>query len=98
MAAKPISFVQGALFQLVNPKAWTVALIVTVTYTNPGDYLPSLVLMIAVFAAVNLPSISVWAASGVALRRLIGDRRKVAMFNYIMALLLVGSMAYVLLG
>jgi len=95
---KPISFLQAALFQLVNPKAWAVALIVTVSYTDPDNYLASLVLMILIFAVVNLPSISVWAVSGVALRGIIGHGRRVAVFNTIMALLLVGSMIPVLLG
>ena len=95
---KPISFVQAALFQLVNPKAWAVALIVTVSYTNPDRYLASLILMILIFAVVNLPSISVWAGSGVVLRRFIGDGHKLVMFNILMAFLLVGSMMPVLFG
>lgn len=95
---KPISFLQAALLQLVNPKAWAVALIVTVSYTDPDNYLPSLGLMIVLFAVVNVPSISVWAVSGVALRRLIGGGRVVVYFNVGMALLLVGSMIPVLMG
>lgn len=96
--ARPISFLQAALFQVVNPKAWTVALIVTVSYTNPDSYMPSLVLMILVFAMINLPSISVWAVSGVALRQVLGAGQRVAVFNIVMALLLIGSMIPVLLG
>ncbi|WP_282609498.1 LysE family translocator [Pelagibius sp. Alg239-R121] len=96
--AQPISFIQAALFQLVNPKAWAVALIVTVSYTNPDNYLTSLVLMILLFAIVNLPSISVWAISGVALRLVLGEGRRIALFNLAMAILLVGSMIPVLLG
>ena len=95
---KPISFVQAAFLQLVNPKAWAVALIVTVSYTNPDNYLTSLILTILIFAAVIFPSISVWAISGVVLRRVMGDGRRVVMFNILMALLLVGSMIPVLLG
>ena len=95
---KPISFFHAALFQLVNPKAWAVALIVTVSYTNPDRYLTSLILMILIFAVVNLPSISVWAVSGVVLRRIMGGGRRVVVFNILMALLLVGSMMPVLLG
>lgn len=95
---RPISFVQAALFQLVNPKAWAVALIVTASYTNPGNYLASLILLIAVFAVVNMPSISVWAISGVALRRLLAKGRRIAIFNVTMAVLLVASMLPVLLG
>jgi len=95
---EPISFTQAAFFQLANPKAWAVALIVTVSYTNPENYLASLVVMIAIFAVVNLPSISVWALSGMALRRLAGDGTWVAVFNVAMAVLLVGSMVPVIFG
>ncbi len=96
-AVKPISFPQAALLQLVNPKAWAVALAVTVSYTQPSDYLTSLILLIAVFAAVNLPALSVWAVCGVMIRRLIKDDRKVRVFNIVMATLLAGSVAVVLL-
>lgn len=74
------------------------ALIVTVSFTRPDDYLASLLPMILLFAVVNLPSISVWAVSGVALRRLLGEGRRVRVFNYAMAVLLVGSMLPVLFG
>ncbi len=95
---KPVSFGQGALLQLLNPKAWAVALIVTVSYTNPDDYFFSLVLMILVFAIVNLPSISFWALSGQVLRRVLGEGKKIVIFNIAMAVLLVGSMLPVLFG
>ena len=96
-AAEPISFPQAALLQLLNPKAWAVALAVTVSYTQPSNYLSSLVLLIAVFAAVNLPALSVWAVGGVMIRRLIKDDRKVRTFNIVMAALLAGSVVIVLL-
>ncbi len=95
---RPISFLQAALFQLVNPKAWAVALIVTVSYSNPDDYLPSLVVMILLFALINLPAISIWAISGAALRRFLRDSRRIVAFNTGMAVLLVGSMIPVLLA
>lgn len=94
----PITFPQAAFFQLVNPKAWAVALIVTVSYTDPDNYLPSLLAMIVLFALVNLPAISVWALSGAALRHALGEGRRIAIFNLAMAFLLVGSMLPVLLG
>ncbi|MES0871658.1 LysE family translocator [Pseudovibrio sp. SCP19] len=95
--AEPISFVQASLFQLLNPKAWAVALIVTVSYTSAESYMTSLLLLIAVFAVVNIPSISVWALSGSALRNLLAKSNRIAVFNIGMALLLIASMAPVLL-
>ncbi len=94
--ARPISFVQGALLQWVNPKAWAVALIATVTYTTPADYTLSLVLLILVFAVVNLPSICTWAISGAVLRRFLQDPVKRRTFNIVMALLLVATMVPIL--
>lgn len=99
--ARPIGFVQAALLQWLNPKAWSVALIVTVSYVVPGessaDYVAGLLLVIGFFACVNLPSISLWALSGVALRRLFEDPVRLRRFNIAMAMLLVASMLPVLL-
>ncbi len=94
---KPLSFLQAAFLQLLNPKAWAVALILSVSYTNPEQYLFSLLLMIGIFALVNLPTISIWALSGVALRHILGNGKRIAVFNIAMALLLVASMLPVLL-
>ena len=96
--AEPIGFFQAAAFQLVNPKAWAVALIVTVSYTLPERFLTSLVTMIALFAVVNLPAISVWALFGAGLRQALSKGRRIIVFNIAMALLLVGSMLPVLLS
>lgn len=97
-AASPMGFLQGALLQLVNPKAWTVALIVTVSYTEPERFLASLVVLIALFAVVNFPSIAVWAVSGAALRRVLNHGRRIVLFNVGLAMLLVGSMIPALLS
>ncbi|MCR9138374.1 MAG: LysE family translocator [Alphaproteobacteria bacterium] len=94
----PISFVQAALFQVLNPKAWAVALIVTVSYTDPNDHMRSLLTTILLFAVVNLPSISLWAISGNLLQTTLQQGRRLAVFNIVMSLLLVGSMIPVLAG
>lgn len=101
-AARPLGFLQAALLQWLNPKAWAVALIVTVSYTAPGltmtDYMASLLLVIFFFGLVNLPSISIWAISGVALRRFLDNPVRLRWFNRAMALLLVAAMVPVFFG
>ncbi|MCW5750116.1 MAG: LysE family translocator [Alphaproteobacteria bacterium] len=97
-AARPITFLEAALLQIVNPKAWAVSLIVTVSYTRPEQFMASLLLLIAVFAMVNLPSLGVWVVSGSALRGMLAKGRRIAVFNVAMALLLVASMAPALLA
>lgn len=89
---KPFTFLQAASLQLLNPKAWTVALIVTVSYLTPKAGIPDLLLLIAVFAAVNIPSISVWALSGHGMRGFLARGNRIAIFNIVMAVLLLASM------
>ena len=88
----PLTFLQMALLQWVNPKAWAVALTVTVAFTTPANYAASLLLMTLVFGIVNLPSVSVWAVFGSMLRNMLRDPVKVRAFNLLMAVMLVASM------
>ncbi len=94
----PIGFVQAALFQWLNPKAWAVALLVTVTYQIPGPRLVSLGLTIGLFGLVNIPCIGAWAVSGAALCRFLSRGRRVATFNIVMAALLVAFTIPMLFG
>ncbi len=96
-APRPLTFLQMALLQWVNPKAWAVALTVTVAYTTPTNYAASLLLMTLVFGLVNLPSVSAWAVFGSVLRNILHDPVKVRAFNLLMAVLLVGAMLPIVL-
>ncbi|MGE4194391.1 MAG: LysE family translocator [Pseudodesulfovibrio sp.] len=96
--AEPLGFIQAALLQWVNPKAWTVALIVNVSYAFPDPLLPGLLKMILIFAVVNIPSIGVWALSGSALKGYLSNRKRLAVFNVVMASLLVLSTIPMLLN
>lgn len=90
--ARPIGFAAAALLQLLNPKAWAVALIVTASYTVEERFLESFVAMIALFALVNIPSIGLWAAAGTLIGRILSRPGAIAVFNLAMAALLVASM------
>jgi len=52
----------------------------------------------AVFAAVNFPSVSIWAWLGVQVRRFLGTSSRLRVFNITMATLLVLSLYPMLLG
>ncbi len=95
--SRPLSFLQMALLQWINPKAWAVALTVTAAYTSQANYVASLLLMVLLFGLVNLPSVSAWALCGSFLRRILRDPPKVRAFNLVMAILLVAAMAPVAL-
>lgn len=91
-AGRPLTFLQAALFQWVNPKAWTMALTGVTVYLPPVDPWIGLALVAGLFGLINLPCVGLWAAMGVKLRRWLGDRRRLRVFNAGAALLLVVSL------
>ncbi|QAY87300.1 LysE family translocator [Pseudomonas arsenicoxydans] len=90
--SKPISYLGAAAFQWVNPKAWIMAIGAISTYTPMQGYFTNVIVIAAVFALINLPSVSVWAGCGTLLRNVLKDRRWLRLFNWGMALLLVASL------
>ena len=92
---KPFTFIQAALFQWVNPKAWTMALTALSVY-SPGQTMGAIAFVAAVFGLVNLPCISLWTTLGQQLQRILTSERRLRVFNVTMALLLVISLYPVL--
>jgi len=88
---KPFSFLQAAIFQWVNPKAWTMALTAISVY-SPSKSMESILLVGVVFGAINLPSVGVWTVLGQQLKRFLTSDTKLRMFNITMALLLIASL------
>ena len=88
---QPISFLQAAAFQWVNPKAWAMALTATSVYA-PDQSVFAMVVVAATFGAVNLPSVSAWVLAGQGMRRFLTQLRWLNLFNRTMALLLVLSL------
>ena len=95
--SKPISYLGAAAFQWVNPKAWIMAIGAISTYTPMQGYFTNVIVIAAVFALINLPSVSVWAGCGTLLRNVLKNRRWLRLFNWGMALLLVASLYPLLL-
>ena len=93
---KPFSFLQAAAFQWVNPKAWAMALTAITVYVGDAAtvWLAAAALM---FAFVNLPSVSLWTVAGQQLQRVLTDPRRLRIYNWTMATLLIASL-YPVLG
>jgi len=92
----PLTFIQAALFQWVNPKAWTMALTAVSVY-SPSQSLAAVAFVAGVFGAVNLPCIGIWTTMGQQLQRILTSPRRLRVFNGLMALLLVASIYPVLM-
>lgn len=94
--AKPFTFIQAALFQWVNPKAWTMALTATAVYA-PSQSVQAIAVVTGVFGLINLPCVSVWAVLGLQLKRFLTSPIRLRAFNYSMAALLIASLYPVLI-
>ncbi|KPY88055.1 LysE family translocator [Pseudomonas syringae pv. tagetis] len=89
---KPLGFMSAALFQWVNPKAWIMAIGAISTYTPMQGYFYNVVVISAVFALINLPSVGIWTGFGSLLRNVLREPLGLRLFNGVMALLLVASL------
>lgn len=92
-SAQPLTFVQAAAFQLVNPKAWVIAISAIAIYVRPSHWLVDFSILLAVFGLFTVLSTTTWTGFGVALRSLLRNPRHARIFNWIMAVLLVASIA-----
>lgn len=88
----PLTFLQAAAFQWVNPKAIYMAIAAQTNYAAEGSGWIGAGLVALVFLTTNFPSITVWAWLGVQMKRLLGTGTRLRAFNITMALLLVGTL------
>lgn len=90
--SKPFTFLQAALFQWVNPKAWTMALTAISAYAPKSQGWPGVLIVAGVFGIINLPSTGTWELMGSKMRRFLSDPVRLKTFNVIAAILLVASL------
>ncbi|WP_271408694.1 LysE family translocator [Pseudomonas sp. Q1-7] len=88
----------GAGLQLVNPKAWMMALSATSLFAGTDADGARYGLYALVFLLVALPCLTAWALLGRGAARLLPSPQAVQRFNQGMALLLVTSAGMALLG
>jgi threonine/homoserine/homoserine lactone efflux protein len=88
---RPISFLQAAAFQWVNPKGVVAALGAVALFVRPETAFADFLLLIFVFGLFTILATSTWTAFGAALSTLLRNPRHARVFNIAMALLLVAS-------
>lgn len=89
--ARPFTFLQAALFQWVNPKAWAMA-ITAVTAYAPARTPWAMAVVAVIFGLVNIPSVGSWTLLGQGMRRFLTSASRRRAFNATMAALLVASL------
>ena len=96
-SSKPFSFLQAAMFQWVNPKAWVMAISAVSAYTSVGGNLTYEILIICLtFFLVGFPCIGIWMVFGKALKHLLKSPRHQKIFNIGMGTLLAASIVLIL--
>lgn len=91
--SRPFGFFAAFMFQWVNPKAWAMAITAFSTYV-PAATAPAWILAVCLlFPLINLPCISTWVLFGTILKRWLHEPRSARVFNVVMALLLIASLA-----
>ncbi|MEH6592834.1 MAG: LysE family translocator [Halioglobus sp.] len=91
----PFTFIQAALFQWVNPKAWTMALTAVSVY-SPSHSVVAVAFVAAIFGMINFPCIGLWTNLGQQMQRILTSPKRLRYFNITMALLLASSLYPVL--
>jgi threonine/homoserine/homoserine lactone efflux protein len=90
--ARPMTFLEAAAFQWVNPKAWAIVFGAMALYTTVGGNKVLEIGLIAVlFGMICLPNGVVWAVFGRAIAGFLADDAQRRWFNIAMAVLLVVS-------
>ena len=89
-SSRPLKFYEAALFQLVNPKAWTISTMVASGFLPKDEKLITAILFISITALIICPiSISVWAVFGSGIRNLVKSNKKKSFVEYFLAILLL---------
>ncbi len=88
----PVKFIETFLFQYLNPKGVSVAIIVVSTYVELGanyiNYATQVVLLAFLFSST---SITLWTFIGKFLRKFATNEKFIKYFNYVMSMLLLLS-------
>ena len=71
---RPIGFLRGCAFQIINPKAWMMSLAAIGAYAGSGEaYWPSVGRLVVLFFVLGLPAITLWVVFGSVFRTAVGQ-------------------------
>ena len=96
-SGRPLKLYEAALFQFINPKAWTIAItVVSAFFPSEENFYLATIFLTSTAAIICFPSICIWAIFGNSLRLFINNAKTKKVIEYILAILLVVTAAYIL--
>jgi len=100
-AKRPLTLFEAALFQWLNPKAWTLAIGTIAAFTTPGldfsGFLAEIGLIAVLSGIIAFGSLAVWCLFGVMIATALADERKRRIFQLSLAALLALSIIFLFL-
>jgi threonine/homoserine/homoserine lactone efflux protein len=100
-ASRPLTLFEAALFQWINPKAWTLAVGTVATFTTPGllfgAFLTEISIIAVLSGAIAFASLVVWCIFGAMIAGALADERKRRIFQLSLAGLLAASVVFLLI-
>ncbi|MET0279871.1 MAG: LysE family translocator [Steroidobacteraceae bacterium] len=95
--AKPMRFIEGVLFQLINAKAWMMTVTVaSAFYGSAQPTLPDMGVAAATCLAIGAPCMLVWNIWGAAIEHVLKRPAARRAFNYLMAILVAATAFWML--
>ena len=96
---RPLNIYEAALFQWINPKAWTIAITVASGFMPLQEELWVAVIFTGLMSSlVSFPCISLWALFGSLIKNLISNTLLKKIFEYFFAILLISTGVYLILN
>ncbi|MFN3170653.1 MAG: LysE family translocator [Hyphomicrobiales bacterium] len=92
VSGNPLTFVQAAAFQWVNPKAWVMATTALTVYALPLSSTGNAFAVAAAFVFAGTFTASSWTALGDRLRVFFSDPVRLRVFNAVAAILLLATL------
>ena len=92
--AAPLTFLQAALFQWINPKSWIAAIAALTSFTSGiNNYLIDTLIVTAAFVLAGAGSTTLWTYFGTLIGQWLKSPKSLVIFNGVMAALIVASIA-----
>tara|TARA_B110000444_G_C18752745_1_gene553573 strand:+ start:375 stop:926 length:552 start_codon:yes stop_codon:yes gene_type:complete len=96
-SGRPLKFYEAALFQIVNPKAWTIAIGGVSGFFPTEETLFVGTMFVAVTTALIAPSISIWMFFGNSLKLYLKKNKTKKIVEFSLALLLVLTAIFIII-
>jgi len=97
-AKRPLTLIEAALFQWLNPKAWTLAIGTIAAFTTPGlsfnGFLAEIALIGMLSGVIAFGSLAIWCLFGVVIASALADERKRRTFQLSLAAVLALSVVF----